>query len=204
MSLDRTVSVATTGFAVVFLLAATAGANPPAKPATKNEAAAQTTVFGVALTSAKRQDIREAAKKEGATPEREDDKYWFDIYSAKDLLDGAEKLQVGYVAATGQLAVLEYVLPSFMDTEQVARISSMVQAKYGAPSSKKGNIGLGNVVHTWNRKDGVVITVSRGWPSTTTSLTFTVPAGKKAMDAEIAANEKAKVEQQSQKNSRAF
>jgi hypothetical protein len=204
MSLDRIVRVATTGFAVVFLLAATADANPPAKPEAKRETAAQTTILGVVLASAKRQDMRTAAKKEGVAPEREDDAYWYDIYSAKGLLDGAETLKMGYVAATGQLAIVQYEFPSFMDTGQVGRISSMVQTKYGAPNSKKGNIGLGNVVHTWKRPDGVVITVSRGWPSTTTFLIFTVPSAKKDMDAEIEANKKEEIEQQSKKNNKAF
>jgi hypothetical protein len=204
MNLDRTLKAVATGFAIVFLLTATADANPPAKPETKREAAAQTAVFDVALSSAKRQDVREAFKKEGAVPEREDDAYWYDIYSAKGLLDGADKLRVGYVAATNQLAILEYEFPSFMDTEQVGRISALVQAKYGAPASKKGRIGLGNVVHTWNQPDGVVITVSRGWPSTTTFLAFTVPAAKKAMDDEVEANKKAAVKQQSKKQSKAF
>jgi hypothetical protein len=50
----------------------------------------------------------------------------------------------------------------------------------------------------------VIITVSRGWPATTTFLTFTVPAAKKAMDAEIEANDKAKAKKQSKTSSRAF
>ncbi|WP_169800813.1 tetratricopeptide repeat protein [Archangium gephyra] len=175
-----------------------------ALPETKRDAASQTIVFDVVLSSATRQEMRAAIKKEGVVPEREDDAYWYDLYSAKGLLDGAEKLKVGYVDATGQLAVFEYEFPSFMNTEQVGQISSMVQAKYGAPTSKKGKISLGDVVHTWKRKDGVIITVSRGWPSTTTFLTFTVPTAKKAMDAEVEANKKAKAEKQSKKSSKAF
>ncbi|MFE8595527.1 hypothetical protein [Archangium violaceum] len=59
-------------------------------------------------------------------------------------------------------------------------------------------------MHTWKRKDGVTITVSRGWPSTTTFLTFTVPAAKKAMDAELEANKRKEIEKQSKKSSKAF
>ncbi|MFE8595526.1 hypothetical protein [Archangium violaceum] len=90
-----------------------------ALPETKRDAASQTIVFDVVLSSATRQDMRAAAKREGVTPEREDDDYWYDLYSAKGLLDGAEKLRVGYVSATSQLAVFEYEFPSFMNTEQV-------------------------------------------------------------------------------------
>ena len=180
------------------------GQRAAAPPEPTREASSQTTVFDVVLSSATRQVMRAAIKREGATPEREDTDYWFDLYSARGLLDGAKTLRVGYVNATSQLAILEYELPSALDTAQVGQISSMVQAKYGAPTSKEGNLGVGKVVHTWKRKDGVIITVSRGWPSTTTFLAFTVPAAKKAMDAELEANKKTQVEQRSKKNSRAF
>lgn len=164
-------------------------------------AAAHLELFGVPLKGATRDQLREALKRNGMRATREDDRYWLDFYDATDVLEGASEFYAGYVSATGRFAFAQYEFPAFMDTRMVERVVNMVSTKYGAPSSVKGRYGLGEVQAWWNLEGGMEIEVSRGWPDTTTYLTFIDTAADAEMrseiDAEKAAQERIKAEAQS-------
>lgn len=161
-------------------------------------------LFGVPIMNASRDQLRQVFEKNGIEVVREDNKYWVDTYNASRVLDGATNLEVGYVSATGKFAYAEYTFPGFMDTQLVSKIINMVSTKYGRPSSQSGSYGLGEVTAKWNMGKGMEIVVSRGWPDTTTYLTYKDITAYGQMRAEINAEEKAKSLQKAKAQSNAF
>jgi len=133
---------------------------------------AQTALFGVKLQCAGRDELMAAVKAAGAGVKQEDKNTWGDSYLSAGVLDGSSELYLGYTA-DDQFAVAEYTFPGFMDAGLVSKVRGMAQSKYGAPASSSGNVGLGPVSYRWRTKDGIEIEVRRGWPDTTTYLTFT-------------------------------
>lgn len=161
-------------------------------------------LFGVPLKGATRDQLREAFKQNGLRATREENNYWADTYNAQGVLDGASDFQAGYVAATGKFAYARYTFPGFMNTQLVGKVINMVVTKYGRPSSENGSYGLGEVTAKWNMGQGMQIEVSRGWPDTTTYLSFTDSGAYKQMLAEIDAEKKAQAAQQVKAQSKAF
>lgn len=161
-------------------------------------------LFGVALKGATRDQLRQTFKQNGLRATREENNYWVDTYDAQGVLDGASDFQAGYVAATGKFAYARYTFPGFMNTQLVGKVINMVTIKYGRPSSQSGSYGLGEVTAKWNMGQGMQIEVSRGWPDTTTYLSFTDSAAYNQMLAEIDAEKKAQATQQVKAQSKAF
>ncbi|GAA4021642.1 hypothetical protein [Actimicrobium antarcticum] len=161
-------------------------------------------LFGVTLKGATRDQLRQAFKKNELIATREENSYWVDTYDVKGVLEGASSLNAGYVSSSGKFAFAEYTFPSFMDTQSVAKVINMVAIKYGRPSSQSGSYDLGQVTAKWNVGQGMQITVSRGWPETTTYLNFTDSSARNQMNAEIDAEKKAQVAQKAKAQSKAF
>ncbi|MGR2913464.1 hypothetical protein [Acidithiobacillus ferrivorans] len=84
-------------------------------------------------------------------------------------LQGASKFLVEY-DKHNRFAFAEYKFPSFNDTGQVHNIITMVEYKYGQPSSIIGDIKHGPVVARWKEDGGMEVKVWRGWPITTTYM----------------------------------
>ena len=135
---------------------------------------------------------------------REDTNYWVDIYDPGSVLEGARQFEVSYVAATRIFSDAEYTFPGDMDTDLVAKVIKMVKIKYGSPSSQSGNISLGPVSARWNLPNDMYIQVARGWPDTTTYLTYVDIKERRALEAEIAAETKKQANEQAVKQRAAF
>ncbi|GLR00127.1 hypothetical protein GCM10007863_45470 [Dyella mobilis] len=161
-------------------------------------------LFGAPLKGASRPQLREVFRAHGLAPIREDDQYWYDEYNPTSVLEGASSLAVGYVAATHKFAVAEYKFSGTMDTQLVARVINLIESKYGAPSSRSGNINLGDVLATWNFPNGMKITVSRDWPDTTTFLDYVDVTANTAMQAEIDAEKQRQAKEKASSESSAF
>lgn len=116
--------------------------------------------------------MRQALKKAGGIVKKEDLNSWGDTYYSSSLLKDSSELFVSYTADDKGFALAQYTFPSSFDSSQVLRIRDMVASKYGSPARSSGNASLGNVSFTWNLKDGIELKVSRGWPDTTTYLTY--------------------------------
>jgi len=168
-------------------------------------------LFGVPLVGAQRDELRTALKKAGVRALREKYSYWADKYIPSVALNGADVLYVEYSqesdrngsGSTDYFAKAQYRFPSSMDLGQVARIRDMVASKYGVPDQSSGNLNLGNASFTWH-KDGVDIKVWRGWPDTTTYLEYIVPKVNKAMEEEIAVNDRREKQKKFKAQSNAF
>ncbi len=154
-------------------------------------------MFGVRLSSATRDEMRQALRDQGMKVVREDARYWVDIYDAKGMLNGSTKFFVGYAASTQQLAFAEYAFANFMDISHTAQIVKMVTAKYGPSTETVGQLAMGSYTARWRVADGMQIQVVREWPETSTYLKFMntqVEAEMKAeLDKETASRQKTKV-----------
>lgn len=153
-------------------------------------------MYGVRLSSAKREAMRQALRSHGLKAVREDSRYWVDVYDAKGLLSGASQFYLGYAAATQQLAFAEYAFANFMDSHHTQQIVKMVTDKYGPPAEIVGQLAMGSYTARWRMADGMQIQVVREWPETSTYLKFLntqVEAEMKAeLDKETASRQKAK------------
>lgn len=161
-------------------------------------------LFGITLKGATRDQLRQTFKQNGLRATREENNYWVDTYDPQGVLDGASAFEAGYVGATGKFAYARYTFSGFMNTQLVGKVINMVTTKYGRPSSQNGSYGLGEVTARWNMGQGMQIEVSRGWPDTTTYLSFTDSVAYNQMRAEIDAERKAQTAQQVKSQSKAF
>ena len=161
-------------------------------------------LFGVPLRGQTRTQLRQVVKAHGMTPTREDESYWYDQYDPGSVLKGANKFSVGYVHATQRFALAEYTFPGFADTELVARVIAMVQAKYGPPSTMTGDVAVVPVLAIWHFPNDVGISVSRHWPDATTYLDYIDHPARLAMDAEMDAAKRQQAKQDANSQNSAY
>ncbi len=151
--------------------AAASGSNTPSAAAKEAKGPALE-LFGVALRGADRAALRAAFKSGGMSPLREKDNYWTDTYSPNGVLEGASSFEAGYVGKSNKFAYAEYKFNSFMDSAQVGKIASLARQKYGEPTSSQGNERVGPVSYQWELPNDMIVKVSRGWPDTSTYLSY--------------------------------
>lgn len=169
-----------------------------------NEELAGIKVLGANLPTITRSEMRKLLTKKKLKAIRIKDNFFCDIYDPSAMLDGAEELSICYVTPSPKnLAKLTYRFPAHVNTSKILDIKSMVEYKYGPPSSSNGNTSLGEASFTW-KKSNTIITVSRGWPDTTVYLTFTIPKYNKIMQQEITAIQKAQERRKAKQQSDAF
>jgi hypothetical protein len=80
----------------------------------------------------------------------------------------------------------------------------MVASKYGQPSSSTGKASLGAASFIWDLEDGIELKVSRGWPDTTTYLTFTEPKTNEKLQTRLAELEAERKQKEYSAQSNAF
>ncbi len=168
------------------------------------QAAAPLSLFGVNLKDAERTTLRQAIKQAGVKVEREDDRFWHDVYDPKAVLDGSSKLTVGYEDKTGRFAVAAYTFPAFVDPGKVSEVVDMVSRKYGKPSEIVGSYQIGAVTATWQLEKGMGIEVSRGWPNTTVTLKYFDRARFVQLQKEIRAQEEQDRNSKAKEQSKAY
>lgn len=202
---SRTFAAALSALAVLMSVSATpAHAQQNKAKATAKANAPTAELFGVPLRGAKRDALRAAFREGGLQATREEDNYWVDLYDASGVLEGASEFSAGYVHATNEFAFARYTFQGFMDLELVSKVATMVINKYGQPAKREGNTGLGGVKYQWNLAQGIRLEVSRGWPDTTTYLTYTDTKTYAAMKAEQDANQKQADQDKARAQSHAF
>jgi TPR repeat protein len=132
----------------------------------------KTKLFNVLLKCTDRETLRAAAKKAGASVKLENNKKWGDQYLTASILKGSSILTLDYTV-DDFFAQAQYTFPSNMDKAQVSQVENFVANKYGAPDYANGSVSLGAVTYKWYLEDGIELKVHRGWPNTTTYLTYT-------------------------------
>ena len=188
---------------MLLLVGAMLVASSPCHSAAQTRAPGEVELLGVPLANATREQLRSALRKQNIGVVREKDNYWYDLYKAETLLDEADQLSIGYVAATGNFAEVMYRLPSTVDTAQVQRAISLISLKYGSPQSTNGSVSLGGMKATWQRGPMQII-VERGWPDTTTFIYLRHKANHAALRAEIDRQDVQDKRKAAEKQNRAF
>jgi hypothetical protein len=161
-------------------------------------------LFGVKLHGADRVQLRKSIKDGGMTIKLENDNSWIDTYNPGGALEGATSFEVGYVMSSRKFSYAEYKFSSFMDNQQVGKIAKMVSMKYGEPTSASGNENLGPVSYQWDFPNNMFVRVSRGWPDTTTYLSYADSKAYTQMQAEQSAQQNAQDAQKANSQSQAF
>jgi TPR repeat protein len=134
----------------------------------------QTKLFNVLLKCADRDTLMAATKNAGAVVKLEDKVKWDDKYLTASILKGSSELSISYTV-DDFFAQAQYTFPSTMDVAQVSKVKSFVANKYGEPDYTNGDLSVGVVTYKWELKDGIELKVHRGWPNTTSYLTYTYP-----------------------------
>lgn len=162
-----------------------------------------TQLFGIKIKCASRDDLMVAVKQAGAIVKIEDKNKWGDEYDSSNILKGSSKLNI-YYTLEDVFSQAEYTFPSRMDSQQVVDVKDFVSGKYGQPDSFSGNTSVGEASFTWKLKDGLTLKVSRGWPNTTTYLSFTHPENYKSMLDEQERQRRAREAKEYSKQNNAF
>ncbi len=159
-------------------------------------------LFGVTLAGAKVAQVETAVEKAGMTEIRSDGPRCKE-YNVNGLLKEATTLMICGTQA-GNFAFARYTMPSSFDTAQVGRVITMVEHKYGQPTTFKGNLNVGDVTAIWRLPHDMAVLTGRDWPNTTTHLSFVDVAQFRALEAEDKAAENAAKNRQYKKQANAF
>lgn len=143
-------------------------------------------LFGVILDQAERTDMRAAISAAGIKVVREVDAYPYDLYDPSAWRSGATEMALGYTLEDQSFAVAEITFRSFNDTEQVRQIAEEVRDQLGPWQRVMGRRSEGPVEFEWQRGP-VQVRVHRGWPDTTTYLTYEIPERFAAMQESLQA-----------------
>ncbi len=131
-------------------------------------------LFGLSLEVASRAELRAALQEAGVRVVREIDAYPYDLYDPSGWMTGATEMAVGYTLEDQLFAVAEITFRSRNDTEQVRQIAEQVRDQLGPWQRVMGRRSEGPVEFEWRRGD-IQVLVHRGWPDTTTYLTYEMP-----------------------------
>jgi hypothetical protein len=140
-------------------------------------------LFGVTLTSAGRDLMRQRIARAGGIVLHESNDQWVDVYEASELIEGADRLFVSYSLQDQVLAELRYRFPGLNTPEGVARLLSMIGEKYGEPLSGQEPYEFSGLHGRWRTGD-VTIEVRRSWPEGSLLLRFFMPEKLRTMRAE--------------------
>ena len=136
-----------------------------------------TSLFQIPLLCADRSVLDKAIKERGGIPKRYRNKAWTNIYTSNQLLRGSHYLEMAYTKSD-RFSHAKYTFRSFMDRWQVERVKFLLSSKYGEPDESHGKLIIGKVEYKWKLKDGIVLKVYRGWPDTTTYVTYEKPPAR--------------------------
>jgi hypothetical protein len=164
----------------------------------KCEPSAETRLFDVALACADRDTLRRAVNANGGKPQREDGRFWYDVYASAGLLVDSTKLSIGYTNAD-DFAIAQYDFGDYVGDDKLDRTIDLLVPKYGKPQLSKTADGSRA---RWTRSDGIVIELERSPQNL--YLRYFQPARRKLLEQEMAADKGAQRRREIAKQSRAF
>lgn len=179
--------------------AAPAWAEPqaPHQAVADNPAEGGLHMFGVRLSTATRDVMRQALRQEGLTVHREDEAFTEDIYDAPNLMPGLLQLKFSYARESKRLAKVDYVFMTFADNAHVEDVKLRIESRFGQPARVTGREESGPYQALWQLPDQMEIRVGREWPQKTTSLRFsnvTVSAQASHSEREVVHQRREKVQ----------
>lgn len=167
---------------------------------------AKTKLFGILIKCVYREELKDSVTISGGKEKililNKNHRDNVDIYDSATLLKGSSELEIH--THKRRFVKARYTFPSHLDAEQLVRVRDFVANKYGNPTTSSGNPASGKASFEWRLVDGIILSVSRGWPDTTTYLTFTYPENYQAMQAEQERQRKEREAKEYRKQSNAF
>ena len=139
-------------------------------------------LFGIALESTTRDELRNAAGEAGLVLVREGgDDNWFDVYDSSAVLNGSMRFYLGFVKQDQRFAFAEYEFRG-LDRKQLVRKLTL---KYGKAEVQGGRY-FSDRSYRWQR-DGIEIELSSDWQNYKTRLIYVVPENMADLHAERSA-----------------
>ena len=129
-------------------------------------------MFGLRLSTAIREEVRQAMHQEGLVAQREDTAFTADIYEAPNLMPGLQQLKFTYARESQRLAKVDYVFTTFLDNAHVGELMQRIESRYGRPAHIRGREESGPYHAVWRLQDQMEVFVGREWPSKNTYLKF--------------------------------
>jgi hypothetical protein len=129
-------------------------------------------MFGVRLSAATRDAMRQAARQANLKVQREDNALHQDIYDAPNLMPGLLQLKFSYAPQSQRLTRVDYVFMTFSDNAHVEDVKLRIQGRFGQPNRVTGHEERGPFQAVWRLPDEMEIVVGREWPQRTTYLRF--------------------------------
>ncbi|MBL7003026.1 MAG: hypothetical protein ISR69_03230 [Gammaproteobacteria bacterium] len=144
-------------------------------------------LFGVKLNNADQAELRAAAKNAGANLIKEAGKFtFFDEYNSQGVLDGSDRLYLGFSKQTKEFVFAEYEFHGINRKTMLLKL----KMKYGQPKIMKGKY-ISDKANIW-MVDGVEVRYQIDWPNYKTRVSYTktdllpkLLAEKKKIDAAI-------------------
>lgn len=140
-----------------------------------------TKLFSVAIACANRDILRQQIKSQKITAISENLNDWSDIYFTGAIIDGTSQLEVFYTKEELFVSAI-YTFIGRNNAKLIAQVKNKLVKKYGQASSSQGDVTQGKASFQWILKDGIVLTVNREWPDTTTFVTYLDPKNKALLD----------------------
>ena len=127
-------------------------------------------LFGVALESSSRDQLRAAVKNAGVRLVREAGAdAFFDIYQSDRLLHGSKQLFLGFVKQDNRFAFAEYEFAGLRQPEMVRRLTQ----KYGKPGQAAGRY-MTDRAYNW-QSGAITISLYPDWKAYKTRLVYFHP-----------------------------
>ncbi|MDH3761914.1 MAG: hypothetical protein OEU50_13105 [Gammaproteobacteria bacterium] len=139
-------------------------------------------LFGVALESASRDELRAATAQAGLLLVREGgEDNWYDVYDSSSALAGSTRFYLGFVKKNQRFAFAEYEFRGFSHKQLLRQLT----LKYGKAEVEGGRF-VSDHRYRWQR-DGIQIELNSDWQRYRTRLTYLIPQNMSDLLAERAA-----------------
>ena len=135
---------------------------------------ATTYLFSVAIACTNRKELNQQIQSQNIHPIDEKKDHWSDTYFTGAVIKGSSELTVNYTNEL-QFASAQYTFVGRNKPTLINQVKKLLTQKYGEPTLQKGDTAEGEASFTWLLDDGIELSTHRGWPNTTTYVTYSFP-----------------------------
>ena len=132
-------------------------------------------LFGVELVGVSQAQLRSAAERVGAKKIKYATKFeFFDAYDSSSILDGSDKLYLGFDKKDQKFVFAEYEFKGW----DYSKMLFMLTKKYGKPQTIKGKY-ISDMTYLW-QAPGMQIQLTKDWANYKYRLLYVIPERLKA------------------------
>lgn len=141
---------------------------------------ATTKLFSVPLACSNREELDKHIRAEDIKPINEKKNEWSDTYFTGAVIHGTSELKVNYTDQS-LFASARYTFVGRNKPKLIKQVKEFLTTKYGEPDKQTGDVKQGAASFTWLLDDGIKLITERGWPDTTTFVTYSYPENQLLM-----------------------